>query len=550
VKRGWLFLGFAVASAGSGALAIAAPPTTAPANAAPVASARFDLDRDGAAEDLRIERDGMFAVVSGRTGGVLARKPLAASPGGRAAKGAIDIATGAAVGGRVVILAVATWAGAGGRGEALAAEWRGGLHELWRGAVGPVGADGESTLYVEAGRYGLLRYSGRAGVARCDGRTAHLYAEKFDFAPGGGGRFRAVDQMPRIPDDAPELVATRATPFAGAEAARPIDFRALAASSQSGAGGAGELVAPQEIDDRDPATAWVEGRSGFGRGEFVTARASLDGGMVRAIRIVPGHAGSARSFLQSNRLKRIGLLVGRERVFRVVFARDPAGQGGPGDPYWIALPEPIGADCVSVVVMEVYFGPAARGAGHTAIAELAVLTEMDLAPGGAAAQLAAQVAGGGRAGEQAARVLVRLGGAAESALLAEVQRPGAAAEAIVRLRRVLADLPAGAAELAAGLAAADVHPADGERFAAALVAIGRPAIEPVAEILASRTGGDDGRGRAAQVLGGIRDPGALRALAAAAGSGSRQLRRAVAIAIGLSSTSEAAVRTRSSSARA
>ncbi|HWM86917.1 MAG TPA: hypothetical protein VNO33_13785, partial [Kofleriaceae bacterium] len=400
-------LAFSAGLALAGRAALAQP-------VAPVAAQRFDLDRDGAPEQIRIEREGSLAVVSGRTGKVLSWKPLMAG----VAAGEIQIASGAPVGGRVVILALARRAE--GRGEALAVEWRGAaLHQLWRGEIGPQGQDGESTLYIEAGRHGLIRYSGRAGVARCDGKTGHLYAEKFDF--GRRGRFRAVDQTPRIPVNAPELVAARTPPAGVRPGALPLDFKVLAASSQIGAG-PGDLVAPSEIEDRDPATAWVEGRAGFGRGEFVTARASLDRGLVRAIRLVPGHAASARTFAQYNRLKQVGLLVGRDRAYRVVFEQDPARAGAAADAYWIALPEPVAADCVSLVVMEVYPGQGSRArGGHTAISELAVLTEMDLAPGGAAASLAAAVAAGGRDGEQAARVLSRLGPPAEAALMAEAQ---------------------------------------------------------------------------------------------------------------------------------
>jgi HEAT repeat protein len=509
-------LALALASGLAGAAA-------AQGNAAPLASQRFDLDRDGAAEQIRVERGGL-AVVNGRTGKVAGWKPLL----GAAIEAAeIQIASGAEVGGRVVILAVAK---SGGRGEALAVEWRrGALHELWRGEVGPQGPDGESTLYIEAGRHGLVRYSGRAGVVRCDGKTAHLHAEKFDF---GRGRFRSVDQVPRIPPDAPELVATRAPPAGVPAGAQPIDFRVVAASSQIGAAGPGDLVAPAEIEDGDPATAWVEGRTGFGRGEFVTAKASLDGGLVRAIRLIPGHAASARSFAQHNRLRKAGLLVGRERAFRVVFAQDPARAGAAAEPYWITLPEPVRADCVSLVVIDVFGGQGARsGSGDTAISELAVLTEMDLAPGGAAARLAAAVAAGGREGEQAVRVLVRLGGAAEAALMAEAQKPRASPDSVLRVRRALAELPAGAAELARGLAA-PLHPADADRFSRALVAIGATAVEPLGEIVVERAVAAAGRARAAQALSRIADPSAQRVLARAAGSGPREVRRAVAQALG------------------
>jgi HEAT repeat protein len=507
----------------------AAPPT---ATAPPVASTHHDLDRDGARDEMRIERSGSLTVVSGRTGKVVAWKPILT--GGAAERGEVQIATGSAVGGRVVIVAVAFRRGGaatdlGGRGEALAAEWRAGqLHELWRGPVGPQGADGESTLYMEAGRHGLLRYAGRAGVARCDGKTAHLHAERFDFARG---RFRSVDEAPRIPGDAPVLTATRTPPPGVAAAVKPLDFRALAASSQLGAG-PGDLVAPAEIEDGDPATAWIEGRAGFGRGEFVTARASLDGGLVRAIRIIPGHASSGRSFAEQNRLRSIGLLVGRDRAYRATFPTDPARSGKPADPYWIALPEPVAADCVSLVVLEVFPGRGAGGAGRTAISELAVLTAMDLAPGGAAAALAQQVAAGGHTGEQAARVLARLGPGAEAALVAQARRAEADAGAVLRLRRVLADLPAGPAELVRGLTAPRLHPADAERFARALRAIGAPSVTPLLEAVTDDSTPASGRARAAQVLGGIADRAALVALLGAAGRGPREVRRAVAHAVG------------------
>ena len=341
-----------------------------------------------------------------------------------------------------------------------------------------------------------------------------------------------MDQPPRIPADAPQLVATRTPPAGVRPGAAPIDFRVLAASSQVGASGPGDLVAPSEIEDRDPATAWVEGRAGFGRGEFVTARASLDRGLVRAVRVVPGHAASARSFAQHNRLKVAGLLVGRDRAFRVAFREDPARTGAPGDAWWIALPEPVPADCVSLVVVEVYFGQGARGGGHTAISELAVLTGMDLEPGSAAARLAAAVAAGGREGEQAARVLPRLGGAAEAALVAQAQVARAPADAVLRVRRVLAELPGGPAQLARGLAVEPLHPADAERFARGLAAIGAAAVAPLGQVAADDRSAAAGRARAAAALGRVADPAALAALAAAAGSGPREVRHAVARALG------------------
>ncbi len=475
----------------------------------------IDVDGDGAADEVVLERNGSLTVTSGKTKKVIGFKALAGSGMGR---GALQVQRHE----KRVLLAVV------GEHEAAALEWRAGkLVDVWQGAVGPEGPDGESTLYVEAGPHGLIRYHGRAGVSRCDGKTAFLYPEVYDFKTR---RFwPATSSLPRIPEGAPVLRATRTAPPGVSAGAAPLDFRVLGASSQVGARGAGDLVAPVEVEDGKPDTAWVEGLRGPGKGEFLTARASLSDGRVRAIRIVPGHAASGKTLADFNRPKRMGLLIGAARAF-VVELDDPVKAGGaPGEPWWIVLPEPIAGDCVSLVLIDAW--PGRTGGGFTAVSELAVLTELDLAGGGLDG-MAARVAEGGRAGEQAARLLARVGAAAEPALLKEAQKPGASDEALLRIRRVLAEIPAGAAELARGLAAPGAHPGDVARFTRALGAIGRPAVEPLVEVMGDRAAAAEGRARAAQALGAIADPAAEKALIAAAGQGPRPLRRAVSQALG------------------
>jgi HEAT repeat protein len=477
--------------------------------------AAIDVDGDGVADEVALEANGSLTVTSGKTKKVIGFKALAGSGIGR---GRLQVRRYEK---RVVLAAV-------GDREAAALEWKAGrLVDVWQGSVGPEGPDGESTLYVEVGPYGLVRYHARAGVTRCDGKTAYLYPEVYDFKTR---RFwPATSSVPRMPDGAPVLKASRTPPPGAKPNASALDFRVLGASSQLGAGGAGDLVAPTEVEDGKADTAWVEGLRGPGKGEFLTARASLSDGKVRAIRLVPGHPGSAKMFADFNRPKRIGILVGKERAF-VAELEDPVKAGGaPGDPYWIVLPEPVVSDCVSVVLIDSYAGRI--GSGNTAIAELAVLTEMDLTGGGVEG-LAARVAAGGRAGEQAAGLLARVGAPAEQALLAEAQKPGASAEALVRIRRVLAEIPAGAGELARGLAAPGAHPADVTDFTRALAAIGRPAVDPLVEVMNDRRALEEGRARAAQALGGIGDAAAEKALIAAAGSGPRPVRRAIALSLG------------------
>jgi HEAT repeat protein len=474
----------------------------------------IDIDGDGTADEVVLEKNGSLTVTSGKTRKVIGFKALAGSGIGRGKLQVHRYEKRAVVG-------VVT------DREAAALEWRAGkLVDVWQGAVGPEGPDGESTLYMEVGPHGLIRYHGRAGVNRCDGRTAFLYPEVYDFK---ARRFwPATSSVPRMPEGAPVLRATRGAPPGVKPTATPLDFRVLGASSQMDARGAGDLVAPAEVEDGKAETAWVEGLRGPGKGEFLTARASLSDGRVRALRIVPGYAQSAKTLADFNRPKKIGLLVGPKRGF-LVELEDPVRSGAtPGDPLWIVLPEPIATDCVSVVLIDAY--PGRTSNRFTAISELAVLTEMDLTGGGLEG-LAGRVAGGGRAGEQAARLLARVGVPAEQALLAEAQKPGAAPEALLRIRRVLADIPAGASELARGLAAPGAHPGDVAHFTRALAAIGRPAVDPLADVLNDRGASEEGRVRAALALGGISDPVALKALVAAAGSGTRAVRRAVSAAL-------------------
>ena len=122
----------------------------------------IDVDGDGTADQVALERNGSLTVTSGKTKKVIGFKALAGSGIGR---GRLQVSRHEK---HVVVAAV-------GVREAAALEWRGGkLVDIWQGSIGPEGPDGESTLYVEAGPHGLIRYHGRAGVTRCDGRQCEL----------------------------------------------------------------------------------------------------------------------------------------------------------------------------------------------------------------------------------------------------------------------------------------------------------------------------------------------------------------------------------------
>lgn len=57
---------------------------------------------------------------------------------------------------------------------------------VWRGPIWPVGADGDYAIAVEATAGGAVRSQRRAGLERCDGAPARLFAEAY------GARFRVI----------------------------------------------------------------------------------------------------------------------------------------------------------------------------------------------------------------------------------------------------------------------------------------------------------------------------------------------------------------------
>ncbi|HWN70952.1 MAG TPA: hypothetical protein VNM90_25090, partial [Haliangium sp.] len=382
----------------------------APASPAPLAEATFDVDGDGAVDRIRIEPPGVVHVALAR--GRALRERFEAPPGALAAA-QVGTDAGPALGGRRVLVVTATFTVAAGepapaaplpvpggpgreRAEALVLAWQdGALARLWQGPVGRRG-DGEHSVHVALTPLGLLRYQARPEVQRCDGQPMYLHPQAWDFRSAS---FRPVYNAPRLPENAPVLAATSEPP-PGASATMASSFRTRAASTQTGAGDAGDLVPPRELDDSNPGTVWREGLGGNGRGEIITLSTSLPRAEVAAVRIVPGDAASPERFRRGNRLRRVGLLVGAERAFWIDFASDPAaGKLPPGTSYWAILPGPIAAQCVTLVLDSVYPGTAAGSAraGDTAIADLAVLTTLDLTPGGAEAALVERVRAGGEA---------------------------------------------------------------------------------------------------------------------------------------------------------
>jgi len=355
---------------------------------------RFDVDGDGKVDVIRIDDPPALSVVITGNPGKSGFRPFTVS--GRVTGGTI---TASRSGGSTWIVATAEIDHQ--RREAMAVRWsaRGGIEPLWTGAVGEQEPDHDWSLEVAATEHGLLRWQGRPGVTRCDGKPAWLFLEGWDAA---AGRFRRIqDPLPRVDPAAPTLRAERGAPITGGDAVPALLFRRALVSAQAGAGRADELLPARELTDADPATAWREGR-----GEVIVLRSGAPAA-VRAVRIIPGDASSPAAFAAANRLRRAALLVG-DRAYWIELPRDPAGEpAAMTRPYWVVLDPPVESDCVSLIVDQVWSGRS----GDTAIAELSVLTDLELRPGGGATELATAVAAGGADGERAGRALVALGAA-------------------------------------------------------------------------------------------------------------------------------------------
>ncbi len=465
-----------------------------------------DVDGDGKPDLVRIEAPGQIVVERGGGGGQVI--PLGLS--GELREATLTIAGP----GRPFVVATAH---IGDGWEGLALRWdAGGLREVWRGPVGPAGDDGEYEVWIAATAGGLVRWQQRADLTRCDGGPVELFREGWDPR---ARRFRPIRPGVRIPDKLPVVKATAERGAAGAAAAGW--YRVRLGSTQAGADDAGELVAPRALGDGDPATAWREDRGGDGTGELFDVRPATRGGRAAAVRIVPGDGQSAAALAAGNRVARLAVLGKTGSV--LIDVPDPVAGGGPGQAYLATLPAPIDG-CVTIVIVDVHRGARARaGTGDTAIAELAVLADVELAPGGAEPLLAAQVAQGGVAGDSAARALATRGAAAVAALTAELGR----ATGVVRPRLLgaLAQLrePGVVAPLAEGLARGELTERRRDDAAARLAELPPAGPAALAALVAQADADEAGRLAAARALARI-DP---TAIAGAAGTGSRSFRAAV-----------------------
>mgnify|MGYP002379678291 CR=1 FL=1 len=464
-----------------------------------VAAESVDVDGDGKLDTVRIEPTG--AVVVERAGGGGAFVPFGLT--GAMGKTQLSFGGGGAGGkGRPYVVAVAQ---IGRAWEAIALRWeKGAMKELWRGPVGPAGDDGEYEVWIEARPSGLVRWQRRGDLDRCDGAPVELFREAWDDA---AGRWKPARPSVRFPD----VTATvKAVPSASLGAGW---YRATAATTAAGAGDAGQLVAPRVLEDGDPRTLWKEDRGGDGSGEMFTFRTTMKGGKAAALRVIPGATAG-------NRVRAL-TVVGKGATYLVELADAP-----PGEAVVATFPSPI-EGCVTVAITAVD----RRGAGNvTSLAELGVIADVELAPGGAEAILAQQVARGGIAGESATRALAGRGASAVQALTAALDQADGTSRP--RLLAALGKLrhPAVIEPVARALATGELPEGDREAAAELLASLGPDGERALARVVAdpaladpSMKSDEGSRLAAAEVLARTQP----RALLQVAGQGSRGFRASI-----------------------
>ncbi|MGE0395719.1 MAG: HEAT repeat domain-containing protein [Kofleriaceae bacterium] len=348
-------------------LAHAAPP-------GPIAAIAADVDGDGREDPITLNANGELSI----GGSVAVKLPIAG-------KARIEAGTWNK---KPIIVVV-------GEKEAFVVE-PDGAKKTWKmtakTTVGGVGLDADYAVDVTATPSGVYRFQTRANLRRCDGKPALLFAEGFN-----GKVFGRVTRLPIGVDPSATTLAAKLDP----SATTPVLYAARFSSHQIGAGDAGGLGIPTELDDGQSQTMWREELSkSSGEGQFFTFEARAPGVAAKHVRI----AGAGRTF---NRPKRIAI-VGATDAYHVEIPDDASGAA-----FAVELPKPI-AGCVTVILEDTY-GP---DPGQTAISELSVYADGERA-GGAEAMLAQIVAAGGET-RNAEAVLAKRGAAGASAIEAEI----------------------------------------------------------------------------------------------------------------------------------
>ena len=492
--------------------------------APPLASAQVDVNGDGRSDTVSIGRSAQVTIVFGGTNASGPLLPFATlSTVGSAS---VTIAPD----GKTLVASIFSEENLSGAGEAMWLGLRGRrVSVLWSGQVGVV--DEDSRTQIQVGLIGgkLHRYHVNPAIVRCDSRVARLETEVLVR-----GKFVSAAPPAEIPQAATQLNALSDADVGLGPDVRGGLFAAVSSSSRLGTMSPDLLGAPTLLADNDPNTSWVEGRPGIGRGEIITFRAT-DAQPIRYIRIVPGQGPSNDEFKAHNRVRRLGLAFDGGSHFWAELK-----DLGPGKAQWFRLPAPIRSRCLTLVIDSVYPAKGQRPADSTtAIAEVSVVTEIDLKRGGIEQVMIERVIAGGKPWRAARKLLIERGPLILPAMGTALGDKKLDPLAKLRLRRIAAAVgnlsePL-ARQVARGLAQPEAGSADRRELAVALFRAGDNAVAPLTDLIRGVAMEDRGkpakpaRSAAVQVLTRISGPrahrGALEALSALANKGGQRILR-------------------------
>lgn len=472
------------------------------AHAAPIAQVADDLDGDGTAGSIELTADGMLHVGDRPRGEVR----VAA----KADRGRVTVARR---NGRPLILVEVS----NGRAEeAIIVEGdRGRWQVSARFPLGGVGLDADYAIGAAATPNGIYRYQTRSDIRRCDGKPTYLFPELFE--PTSRKFIRA------IPPDGDEGQAPRlAARVDATPAGTPVVYRAHAASTQPGAGDAGGLTIPTELDDGRPDTAWHEDLGSDGRRQFFTFEPRVGTARAKQLRILAGAQGSTQALKANNRVHELAIVSanGTWQVELPDVASQPLGTA-----YMIDLPASV-TGCVSVVLLSMYGG----ATNQTIVPELEVFADGERGGGGGEAMLAKVVADGKDSVTSAAAALARRGASAVAAIDAELAKTNDAG-ARRRLINALVKIQDPVAAPALARAATEGWVRD-QDLIDVIDALARNGMQQELHDLAAK-GGLDVDARVAAASRMTATGAGFPLLVALAGSGPREVRRAVIDRLGL-----------------
>ena len=404
-----------------------------------------------------------------------------------------------------------------------------GLRPIYAGLVGALDADGETSRALTVAAEGIAVHESAARLHRCDGRPVRLGLRRHDFATG-----RMSDVDPDLPPVASTVLTARRGGKPPADRPRVAFPFALTSAPPEGASGSGldSLVAPTALNDGDPRTVWLEGAAGDGRGEVLTARAAGSAQSVVGLRLLPGDTRSRQQFQAHARARVLHLSLGKsaEQQFEVILEDDPGGQSY-RRPFWVALPKPVPASCLTITVREVTRGSHPREGEVSAFGDIEVFSDLDADAGSAR-----MVKSLGEAGcESRVADVAALGPAAVAGLLellAATEPPGrdCALQALAAV-----ELPPGKAGAAARRLVRAALPellvsaqgSQDKQIAALLAALDDPPVEALAAVLGDEGKPPEARIRAARALAGLTEGRGQAALLGAAGRGPAPVRSVV-----------------------